>query len=44
MKKYFNIKIQNCDILFEMFWKKTLNLSSMKPHIFFIISFFLSDL
>jgi hypothetical protein len=40
MRKQFNLKIQNCDILFEMFWKKTLNISSLKPHIFFIVSTF----
>ncbi len=33
-------KIQNCDILFKMFLKKTLNLSRLKRHIFFIISSF----
>jgi hypothetical protein len=33
-------KIQNCDILFQMFWKKTLKFSSLKPHIFFILSSF----
>jgi hypothetical protein len=39
MEKY-NLNFQKCDILFQMFWKKTLNLSSLKPHIFFIVSLF----
>jgi hypothetical protein len=38
--KNFNLKFQNCDILFEMFWKNALNLFSLKPHIFFIVSSF----
>jgi len=31
---------KNYDILFQIFWKKPLNLSNLKPHIFFIVSLF----